>query len=114
MSIEVTEGLAGCCMGNNNTVDCEVVVFSGEVTIEGEQSNDLENWTIVGDASSSLRAPYTLVGSRNITCQYVQHQVHEEWVSYGCSILRHQSLPVGSGSAEVFNVSAPRQSARSY
>ncbi len=86
---EVSQSVA---LGDNNTAVCECVVFSGDVKIEYQQSNDLENWTTAGAASGALTAPYNLVGSQVITCDYLRIKCTENSgfgtavVSYGVNL----------------------------
>ena len=87
---EVSQAVA---MEGYNTVNSELVMFSGgTVNMEYEESNDLENWTSVS-AVNSISAPYTLLGSKTITCAYVRMRCTENepegataLVSYGINL----------------------------
>ena len=78
-------------MGESNTVDCECTVFAGQVDLQYEQSNDLENWTVVGSPTLAVTGPYVLLGGQAVTGAYVRVRCTESIgapaiVAYGINL----------------------------
>jgi len=71
---EVSQAVA---MGSNTKAAMSLIVFNGTVDVEYQESNDLENWSIVGAATAAITGPYSAPGGQTIEMAYVRVKITE-------------------------------------
>jgi hypothetical protein len=59
-------------MGQNNTVQIDLTVFSGEAKVTLEQTNNNEDWSVRQTYTAVTGPGYALLDARSIACSHVR------------------------------------------